>query len=347
MADRSRKTNRDAWEKSNPQAFAALRQSWDYRVPKPFDAADRVYEFEPVIHDPRFAKLELGETFLSIQSAFAEASQSPEAMKELRRLWHPARVIGRCAVWNDNPIIHGAPALSGRAVDALEDLLTPNGELFPFKSRGRQYWFFIARTVENILNVRQSNVRRRHTINGLRTLEIDYYQFKVEAVRRTPIFRIKQQPFNTFVTDAFVRRVNERELLGFHFGILFPLRPADIRGNLPFQAEQRHLAEGYPHGQRLDGSRVLIKFKLDNPDRVPTSRQERQIRAWAKRVANDLFDIDSIQPPLGYLASVEANTGDMTCVFCGPRASIVLARVRPLIPDAGWHGRVVVVFGRR
>ena len=328
-------------------SFTSLRESWNYKPPPPNQPNDRVFTFADVPVDPRFARLTLGDEFAPVQAAFASASTSSAAADALRRRWQPPRLIGRCASWNDCPVVGPAPAFSRRAVDALYELTTPNGTLLPFKSRGRSYWFFVASTAEAALNTRKSGIKRQHLINGRRTSVIHYYHFNVNRLRERPIFRIKQQPFRTFVTDAFVRRVNESGLLGFHCEVLFPLREKDVGGNLWLRAERRHLAEGYRPGECLNGTRVCVRFKLDNPDRVPTARQERQIRTWANGVDALLFDIDSVAPPMGHLGDVDMNTGDATCVFFGPRAETILSRVRQQLPQAGWGGKVVVTSSRR
>ena len=101
-----------------------------------------------------------------------------------------------------------------RAVVALADILEANGELLPLVYEGKddlQYVAFNTTTVIDALDEANSEVERFR--NG-KIMVIDKYEFDAEKLKGATIFRIPQQ-LRVYVTDEFMRRVEEAGLTGF------------------------------------------------------------------------------------------------------------------------------------
>ena len=71
----------------------------------------------------------------------------------LAPFWTPQRVIGQVRPFNDYPCVDLiVPAFSRKAVDALRNLLEPNGELLPLVAEVGEYFAYNITTVADILD---------------------------------------------------------------------------------------------------------------------------------------------------------------------------------------------------
>jgi hypothetical protein len=142
----------------------------------------------------------------------------------LASLWHPQRVVGNVRPYNDYPCVNlTVPALSKRAVDALRDMLEPNGELLPLVSSLGEYFAYNVTTVADILDHQRSDLAWFSTGPRAVALHIRHYECIPERLSRLFIFRLVEKPAATFVTQLFVDRVRQHGLQGFHFIRLWPL----------------------------------------------------------------------------------------------------------------------------
>lgn len=142
----------------------------------------------------------------------------------LAPIWTPQPVVGRVKPHNDYPCVNlGIPAFSRRAVDALRDMLEPNGELLPLVSSVGEYFAFNVTTVADVLDHQRSDIEWFST--GPRDIarHIRRYECIPEKLTGLSIFRLVEKPSSTFVTQVFVDRVRQHGLQGFHFTRLWPL----------------------------------------------------------------------------------------------------------------------------
>jgi hypothetical protein len=115
---------------------------------------------------------------------------------------------------SDFPGFSGTPVFGARAVEALRDLLDPNGELLPLDCDTGDYWAFNVTAVIDALDEQASEVKR---FRDGRVMRVVRYEFVAEGVDR-PVFKIPQEvKSREFCTDEFVRRVEEAGLSGFYF----------------------------------------------------------------------------------------------------------------------------------
>lgn len=141
----------------------------------------------------------------------------------LSKVWQPPNVEGKVAPFNDYPGINMIfPAFSQRACDILAEFLLPNGELLPLKTDIGQYYFFNITKVVDALDIKNSSCE--FWCNPPTTaIDIEYFEFKKNAIIGLSIFRIYEEPFYTLVTDQFVEKVTENGLNGFDFKKIWPL----------------------------------------------------------------------------------------------------------------------------
>jgi hypothetical protein len=138
-------------------------------------------------------------------------------------IWTPQPVAGRVDPREDYPCVNlTIPAFSRRAVDALCDLLEPNGELLPLVSSVGEYYAYNITTVADILDHEKSDIEWPPA-NRVIARQIRHYECIPEKLAGLSIFRIVEQPHWTFVHQVFVDQVRQHRLNGFDFIRLYPL----------------------------------------------------------------------------------------------------------------------------
>lgn len=111
------------------------------------------------------------------------------------------------------------PVFSPRAVEILADLLKDGGELLPITCEGEDYFLFNVTRLIDALDQDESELERLST--G-RIMAIDRYSFVKSRLMGVNIFKLPQKPLSyPYVTDAFVRRVEESGLKGFEFRLVW------------------------------------------------------------------------------------------------------------------------------
>ena len=113
-------------------------------------------------------------------------------------------------------LVSHMPIFSQRAVDELGDILEPNGQLLPLDyNRGLYYAYNVTKLV-NALDEERSEIVRFST--G-RIMDIKRYAFvRDELDEGLTIFKLLPTPLlRVFVTDRFVKAVEEAGLTGFKF----------------------------------------------------------------------------------------------------------------------------------
>lgn len=136
--------------------------------------------------------------------------------------WVPVRLnvrngrAGAALPTSDYPsLTSNVPVFSRRAKDCLEDLLTPRGEFLPLLSSVGEYYAFNVSTVLDALDEEKSVVDR---FDSGRIMDVDTYQFFRDKLVGATIFKLVHTPeMDVFVTDEFIRRVNEHGLTGMGF----------------------------------------------------------------------------------------------------------------------------------
>ena len=108
------------------------------------------------------------------------------------------------------------PTFSERAVQALGDMLSRNGEPAPIKmNEAMQYYGFNPTRIVDVVDEEKSTIAY---FSSGRLMDIDHYVLRADAKELPPIFRIPQLVRNTtYVSDEFIARVNECKLTGFRF----------------------------------------------------------------------------------------------------------------------------------
>lgn len=115
----------------------------------------------------------------------------------------------------DFALLGVVPVFSEQAVNALRDILEPNGELLPLRHARRKYFAYNVTTVLDALDEERSRVSR-FSDGGI--MSIEGYVFRSEALNKAAIFKIPQFPGAfVYVTEVFADRVRRAELLGFVF----------------------------------------------------------------------------------------------------------------------------------
>lgn len=106
------------------------------------------------------------------------------------------------------------PAFTARAVEALQDVLFPFGQILPLRSVDGEFYLWNVTRMLDALDEEASELLRFPSSD--RIMVVQRWSFRAAVVERAVAFKIPQMPVAyTFVTDAFMRRVEEERLVGF------------------------------------------------------------------------------------------------------------------------------------
>lgn len=215
-----------------------------------------VFKLRPVVDTPGFkcfgiddnSPVAHGHTLLSDFNPKDVATRN-WVVPRLASVWRPRKVINSLpSQVNDYPCVGlRVPTFSARALDALRDLLEPNGEILPLESDTGQYYAYNVTTVADVLDRQASQVNWPH-IYKLRKQEpviaqdITHYVFFADRVKPLAIFRIPEDVVGYYVTDQFAQRVREHDLRGFDLRKVWPV-PPPYRGSFA-EMERRASCEG-------------------------------------------------------------------------------------------------------
>lgn len=106
------------------------------------------------------------------------------------------------------------PVFSQRVVETLGDLLKENGEFFPLEYNKSIYFAYNITHLIDALDMRQSEFTHLHYNN--RGLCISRHKFHADKLSDATIFKLPRLS-SVFVTDTFIQRVLETDLVGFNF----------------------------------------------------------------------------------------------------------------------------------
>jgi hypothetical protein len=200
-----------------------------------------LYKLECVADDPEFEGLAFADNKSLRGNRRLTFDFDPEdvltrgrawTVTPLAPVWQPQRVVGNVKPHNDYPCVNlTVAALSKRGVDALRDMLEPNGELLPLVSSLGEYFAYNVTTVADVLDLQRSDVVWFSTGPRAVARHIRRYACIPERLRGLSIFRVVEKPAATFVTQPFVDRVRQHGLQGFHFIRLWPLADEASKGN--------------------------------------------------------------------------------------------------------------------
>jgi len=123
------------------------------------------------------------------------------------------------AEFADFALLGTVPVFSLQALEALLDLLRPNGEVLPLRFKGGEYFAYNVTRILPALDETASSMTRFST--G-RVMSIDRYVFRPELLDNAAVFKIPELPKAfVFVTDAFVERIRATRLTGLVFSLLW------------------------------------------------------------------------------------------------------------------------------
>jgi hypothetical protein len=171
----------------------------------------KVYELKSDVENYRWITMVREEDF-DVQSEFngtpISATWKPYAVEPILDDLNAGRSL------SDFPTLGTIPTFSQRAADALLDLLVENGELLRLTSDAGQFYAYNVTRVVDALDQERSEVKRFQSSG--RIMRVVRYEFLPDRIRNLAVFKVPQLP-TEFVTDSFVRRVQEAKLDGFDF----------------------------------------------------------------------------------------------------------------------------------
>jgi hypothetical protein len=303
---------------------------------------NNVYLLGKITDDPRYD----GFSYRGFPECFPRNRTSRDwRVIRLQPTWKPIEVRGRVRTFNDFPCVNlTRPAFSARAVEAMRDMLEPNGELLPLKTPEGAYYAYNTTTIADVLDARRSEVRWLPNQKPITAVFIERYEFVAEKVRDLTIFRIPEEPANVFVTETFATRVRERGLRGFEFRKVWPLPPGVFWLKLAKEMRIKAHADGLPKGQTVKGNTVVIILSLANPHSRGTSAEKRAVERLMDELDALLVDVDSDAPAVGSLEGHDYGVpGECRLFLVCPDADALITRLRPWLKELNWPAGFGVV----
>jgi hypothetical protein len=306
---------------------------------KHFIERPRVYLLSPILDDPRFEGFDFGDEKGVLGGTIDDDFLPKRAMghnwhpANLAPIWKPFSAIGRVRPFNDFPCVRLGviPAFSQRAVDNLRDILEANGELLPFDSNLGTYYAYNVTTMVSALD------RSRSEVSSFKDgwiIDVRRYELLADNLSGLLIFRLQEYPRHSYVTDKFVRRVQEVKLKGFDFQRIWPLpRGTDYRKLHKDASNRREKAE-LPRGRTLKCNSVLIGLILKAQQ--PTEAEKQRVEGLMDELDALLVDKTSDIPTVGNLEGHEYNEGECWLSISSPDADALVATLRPWLETMDW-----------
>ena len=112
------------------------------------------------------------------------------------------------------------PVFSRRAIEVLGDLLQGNGEILPLNCTEGVYFAFNVTRIVDALDTSRSQLKLFQSTG--RIMRVIRYEFLTDKLSSFTIFKLPQfDKSEVFVTDGFVQRVQEHNLTGFVFNLVW------------------------------------------------------------------------------------------------------------------------------
>lgn len=251
----------------------------------------------------------------------------------LAHVWKPPRVVGRVRRSNDFPCVGLIiPAFSRRAVDALRDLLEPNGELLLLDSSVGEYYAYNVTTKADVLDSAGTEVW---------SFQVLRYEFRVERLKGLSIFRIPESISTVFVTDSFVARVREHDLLGFDFIKVWPWAPGTRYWE---ENRKERLRSKEDADLPVKGNTVVLRLPLAK--KTPNVNEKQLLNGLLDRL-DALLDEKMPGPYYGSLEGHSKQKGEIRVFLSCPNCDRLLEKLRPELVKlrAAWPIQVVKRYG--
>ncbi|WP_145056191.1 imm11 family protein [Lignipirellula cremea] len=224
----------------------------------------------------------------------------------------------------------------------MADFLKPNGELLPLQSEIGEYFFFNITTITDALNTKTSDCdfwcEPPTTAVG-----IDHFEFHKKQLTGLSIFRIRECPVMTIVTNHFVDVVEKEGLNGFEFTKIWPFRPGTI-----WQIEGRRRRRG----KRALAGKSLKKETLVLILEMQGDQLDSHEKRIVKRMENEVdaqLSLSSLNAPyFGTYEGSEKVDTEFRMFFSCPSADQLERKLAPWISGICqiWLGSVNAVKRR-
>jgi hypothetical protein len=294
-----------------------------------------VYKLQPILDDPKyegFGTAAVGEFPNSLPRGRTTRTWR---MLRLAPKWVPVEVVGRVRKFNDYPCVGMShPAFSQRAVDALRDLLEPNGEILPLASPLGAYYHFNVTKVADVLDLKRSEIR--WNIEPITASTIERYEFDPRQLEGLTIFVLPESPV-AYVTENFVERVKKHGLRGFRFIKVWPLPPGIHWLQLAKAEKHRQRHNGLPNGQTVKGNTVVIRLSLADPKSKGSKAEKQAVNRLMDQLDALLVDVNSELPAVGNLEGHDYGAaGECRLFLSCPDADALVEKLRPWLKDLSW-----------
>lgn len=300
-----------------------------------------VFMLQPELTDPRFlgfvfaphAKSFFGNEFPHRDFDVVNIDSYDWTPRKLSAIWHAQPVERPVAAFNDYPCVGIIPAFSRRAVDALGEMLTSNGELLPLKSDIGEYFAFNVHTKIDCLNEKKSTYYHWEP----RPSQIVMKRFDIDPTKLgdATIFKIPQQPNEVLVTTRFKERAEKARLNGLVFIKVWPL-PEDS-DRLDEQAKYYRSSKF----AKISGETLILRLRLKNHQ--PDAYEQELAKQAVDSLIQEL-KVNSLEEEYwGFLETYEFADGEFRMFCTCPSCDKLAEHLFGWIADVPWDSDIAIV----
>jgi hypothetical protein len=316
-----------------------------------------VYELSPILDDPRFDEFDFDDRPSLLKNDYLYQDFKGEHWMDraklswepfpLSNLWTPQRVVGSVGEYVDYTRASSVPVFSLRATKVLHDLLEPNGELLeilPKRSKTRYFAYNIMKK-SDALDLARSQVTFLPETGIETARRISYFAFNEEKLQSSAIFRIREYPVISLVTETFKQRVEQAGLNGFYFIKVYPFPEGE-------SWEQVELARSRARKgktEALRGNCLIVHLTISG--RKATEEEEEQGMQVAHRIAEHLTEMQTSLNGdfVGAVDSLDTGKKELLIILATGDADNLAKVLTPLFAEIDWPHSVSFekVYGDR
>lgn len=260
----------------------------------------------------------------------------------LTPVWTVKQARGPVSIYNDYPADGNIVSFfSQRAVEALRDLLEPNGELLPVETKVGTYFAYNILTKSTALDVTRTKAFFGQPGDGEKetAYSIDRHEFHEAQIAEHAIFRLREYPPDVYVTSEFKQRAEAAGLKGLFFYKVWPLAPQESWVNLRKQQWRQIKAET----ALIRANAVIIRLQVAKKQASDHETEAVEV------IAADLGEYlavehnKTIEDFVGMVGAIDETRGALRIGLVTPEADRLAEIVASWISTANWPGGIELI----
>ena len=192
-----------------------------YILQDDFDYKNHIMKYRPIVTlNPQDGFKVAG----TVRNARGQSILSIWEAPEVKPIWEePEKPVADISFIG----VTGPITVNGKAHNALKDLLESSGELLPLKSEEGEFFIHNVTTVIDAFDYEKSVYKWQPTLENEAIGRLCIFSFQKRCLENAVAFRFPKYLGDCFYTDIFKRRVEEADLKGALFQLIWDSEDPD------------------------------------------------------------------------------------------------------------------------